>query len=517
MTLARQLGAALDGAHALGVIHRDVKPSNVMLPREPGHPRGVEAVLIDFGIARLGPTRAGTGSVALGTIEHMAPEVARGEPATARTDVYLLAHVLYRVLTGRRQTTGQIRPPSRVSPRFGPEVDAVFLDALADEPEDRPGSCGELARRLSSALELGEQQASPRRPTSSRHGLLLLGGVAVVVVGLALRQAGQRAEGTATGPGSPAAAAAPGAPPPTALTPIPTPTPVPTTGDFALTLPDGSTMAMVRVPGGTFQMGSPAGEGESDEHAPDGGQVAITLAPYALGKYEVTNAQYAAFLSAHGSNDCTPPGGTEPVTCVEEGSGSLLLEKDGTRWRPKAGKGDFPVVEVSWHGARAFADWAKARLPTEAEWEGACRAGVQATWAGTNTEAQLTTFANVADQAAKRSGVEWPWVKDAWAPGDDRHAGLAPVGQLARNPLGLHDLSGNVWEWTASEYTSTLSVGPATSAVAPTSGAQRAVRGGSFGNSPDGARCANRFRNTPTVQRGDLGFRVALSASPQRR
>ena len=151
--LVRQLGRSLDGAHAHGVIHRDIKPSNVMLPREPTDGGRLEAVLIDFGIASLGePDRSHTGSVAVGTPASMAPEVLSGEAVTPRTDVYLLAHMMYRVLTGRRHTVGQIRRPSRVNRRFGRELDELFLDALAGAPEDRPASCGEFAAALADLL-----------------------------------------------------------------------------------------------------------------------------------------------------------------------------------------------------------------------------------------------------------------------------------------------------------------------------------------------------------------------------
>lgn len=158
--LASQLAASLDGAHGEGVLHRDIKPSNVMLPREPTtSDRSLEAVLIDFGIARIQQEgTAHTSNRALGTIEHLAPEVANGQAATVRTDVYLLAHLMFRVLTGGSHTTGQIHP-SDLDPRFARDVYDLFVNALANRPELRPATCGEFAERLVSLLEAGERAA----------------------------------------------------------------------------------------------------------------------------------------------------------------------------------------------------------------------------------------------------------------------------------------------------------------------------------------------------------------------
>ena len=156
LQLAWQLGAALDGAHALGVLHCDLKPRNVMICQEQTAPEAeLECVLIDFGIARLQRQDGRqTASGQLGSIEHLAPEVALSQPPTRCTDVYLLGHLMYRVLTGRRHTVGQLKRPSRIAPkRFSRALDDVFFDALADDPEDRPPSCGALVERLVRALE----------------------------------------------------------------------------------------------------------------------------------------------------------------------------------------------------------------------------------------------------------------------------------------------------------------------------------------------------------------------------
>jgi len=153
------------------------------------------------------------------------------------------------------------------------------------------------------------------------------------------------------------------------------------------------------------------------------------------------------------------------------------------------------VVEVSWYGALAFATWAGATLPTEAQWEYACRSGAKSTWAGTDDESDLASYANLAGDS-------------------DGLGGLGPVGNHRSSPWGLQDLTGGVSEWTASEYSPTLSADTAATPVAPSSGASRAVRGGSWRSSPTTARCASRYREKPFKERWVMGFRVALPSTP---
>ncbi len=568
--LVRQLGAALDATHAEDVQHRDIKPTNVMLCREPAAgddpaespDSTLQAKLIDFGIARLGDgARTGqSASVALGTVEHMAPEVARGDPTTARTDVYLLAQLMYRVVTGLRRTTGAPRPPSRVNPRFPRELDDLFADALADEPRYRPASAGELASALAGLLDgvtaqeveterqveaEAEEKATQRArakkkarrreqveekarrqaeadtvglrqseavqgapseaesetgdPGGQRHhaatspglvaalaralgvlalGVLALGLLTLLVV--ARTRGGEREE--------PAGAVASGS-----STPAPTPAPAPTpTSRSALDpfIHQPSGLRMVHLPGGTFQMGSPTDHGSYDEHGPGGGQVTVTLSPFALGVAEVTNEEYAAYLTKRGGSNTCGEG-----SCVNTKSDSLKLTQSGNRWTANSGYEKHPVVEVTWHGANTFATEQGLVLPTEAQWEYACREGKrQRKWAGTDTEGSLVAYANVSGDA-------------------DGHGGLAPVAKLAANGWGLHDLSGNVWEWTADWYDDAYPAAPGTDPKGP-SGGLRVYRGGSFGSTPADARCADRPGASPSNGWSDLGFRVALP--PQR-
>ena len=168
-TMVRDLGSALDHAHAQGVVHRDVKPGNVLLRRD-----GVTK-LVDLGIATAQDhTRLTHSGMVLGTAAYMAPEQLEGGETTAATDVYALAVVAYEALTGERAREGRTpiqiahriatEPPPDLRdamPSASPQAAEVLKRAMARDPRDRPASAGELARRLGRALE--EPPTAPTR------------------------------------------------------------------------------------------------------------------------------------------------------------------------------------------------------------------------------------------------------------------------------------------------------------------------------------------------------------------
>ncbi len=174
--IMRQLGLALDAAHAHGVIHRDIKPENILLT--PAN----EVKVGDFGIARAltGAAHTATGMV-LGSVSYFAPEQAQGRPATAESDIYSSGIVLYEMLTGRlpfvadnplatamQQITQPPAPPRALVPALPPGVDAVVLKALAKNPEARFHSGAALADALSAAAVL--RDAVPAAVAPSRQG-----------------------------------------------------------------------------------------------------------------------------------------------------------------------------------------------------------------------------------------------------------------------------------------------------------------------------------------------------------
>jgi hypothetical protein len=203
--IVAQVAAALDAAHAAGLVHRDVKPSNVLLAAPaPGRPDFAQ--LTDFGIAA-GPAAGGVD----GTVEYLAPERLVGAPADPRVDVYALACVLYELLTGLRafpgsdfaaQVHGHLHlPPPRPTDTYGsvpPGLDLVVARGMAKDPAHRPHSAGALADEAMSALGPSGAAAQARRP--SRRRLLLGAAGAVVLAGggalaVALTRPGAQAAG----------------------------------------------------------------------------------------------------------------------------------------------------------------------------------------------------------------------------------------------------------------------------------------------------------------------------------
>ena len=210
---------------------------------------------------------------------------------------------------------------------------------------------------------------------------------------------------------------------------------------------------MIRLPGGTFRMGN----GRSDGYPKDGeGPVhPITLSPFRLDRTTVTNAQYAAFVAATGFRTESEAfgwsfvfGGLLPDDFEETravAAAPWWRQVYGADWRHPEGpqssiddRPDHPVVHVSWNDAMAYAHWAGKRLPTEAEWEYAARGGLDGfayPW-GADREPGGTHLMNVFQ--GRFPGEPSP---------DDGYYGTAPVGAFPPNAFGLHEMTGNVWEW----------------------------------------------------------------------
>jgi formylglycine-generating enzyme required for sulfatase activity len=235
---------------------------------------------------------------------------------------------------------------------------------------------------------------------------------------------------------------------------------------------------MMLIPAGEFVMGSPDGVGNDDEHP----QHRVYLDAFLMGRFEVTNNQYVEFLNAIGRN--------------EDDEGNELVNIDTAAIRSKEdvysvvkGWEDKPVVGVSWHGAKAYAEWEGGRLPTEAEWEKAAR--------GENS-------------------LEWPW-GDSWETGmcntwESDLQGPAAVGSypMGASPYGVEDLIGNVYEWLADWYQDDYyAVSPSRNPKGPETGVFRVLRGGSWAELEDKSRVTARFGQRP-IEGGDsdFGFRI---------
>jgi serine/threonine-protein kinase len=169
LTVLDGAAAGIDACHAKGVVHRDVKPHNIMVERATG--RGL---LTDFGIARAADFSAFTRPGAVfGTLGYMAPEALRGERSTARSDVFSLGCVAYQALTSEMPRAAAVPdaavvPPTRRDRRLPAAVDGVLMRALSQEPRERHGSARALVAELRSAVRPATQPAPEPRPVPRR-------------------------------------------------------------------------------------------------------------------------------------------------------------------------------------------------------------------------------------------------------------------------------------------------------------------------------------------------------------
>ncbi len=260
-----------------------------------------------------------------------------------------------------------------------------------------------------------------------------------------------------------------------------------------------SSIQTVLIPAGMFIMGSP--ESEVNRY-PNETQYPVTLTAFRMSKYEITNAQYAAFLNAKsiGSNGsyATTGYGTQTLISASSGSYDLGLHYSGTQWVPVTGYENAPVINVTWYGATEYATYIGGTLPTEAQWEYACRAGTTTPF---NTGTCLTnTDAN----------YYWgdPYMTCTntvtTSPGKTQ-----TVGTYAPNAYGLYDMHGNVWEWCADWY-GTYPTTAQTNPTGTTTGSGRVIRGGCWSDYAQNCRSACRYSTGPYNHGSIIGFRVVL-------
>ena len=262
------------------------------------------------------------------------------------------------------------------------------------------------------------------------------------------------------------------------------------TYDLALDCGGGVMLHLVRIAACTFMMGSP--ETEPDRQSDEGPAHQVTISqPFYMGTREVTIDQYLAYLNAGGDpSGVNVADGDCPIEAY--GDGYRMKTTPGSYW----GDLDQPMVEVDWYGARSFCQWLSpptgwaAMLPTEAQWEYACRAG-------------STTRFHYGDDPtyALLSNYAWCW---------DGTTGAHPVGRKTPNAWGLYDMHGNVWEWCADWYGSYASAN-VVDPQGPASGSDRVARGGGWSSGGRACRAASRHGYNPDGAIGFLGFRVVVA------
>ncbi len=255
------------------------------------------------------------------------------------------------------------------------------------------------------------------------------------------------------------------------------------TGTGQLLLDEGTAIVLVLLPGGSYRMGAQKDDPNAFNHDPqalDEEQPVreMRVAPFFLSKYETTQAQWARLTGGKW------PSEHRPKADVPEGGERATVRN--------------PVEQVSWENARRWLVRYNLNLPSEAEWEYACRAGRSSPWSTGRKATTLQGFANVADTHLKTHGgrPEWSYTPEI----DDGFASHAPAGSFRPNPFGLFDLHGNVWEWTLDSY--------APYAADATSD-HRVARGGSWWYPALYARCTHRLYGPPTSKIADLGCRAA--------
>ena len=270
--------------------------------------------------------------------------------------------------------------------------------------------------------------------------------------------------------------------------------------NVSLDLGEGVMLDLVRIEPGEFTMGSDAAE-QSPAH-----RVRFST-PFYMGRTEVTNAQFRRYQPEFDSND--PRGGA-----------NIPYQQYIRSLRPELNRDEQPVVFVGWEEAWAFTEWLSeqcartVRLPTEAEWEYACRAGTLSRYSWGDEDHLAYLYANTNDPTTAREfRLEGPF------PRDDGYRATAPVGSFEPNAFGLYDMHGNVAEWTADVWHESYAGAPVDgSAWTERKGRQRVTKGGSFESSATGTHyfsctCAGRSWNYIGNHNFGTGFRVVVEVA----
>lgn len=434
--MALPIAQAMQAAHGADVLHRDLKPDNLLIHRN-GH--GFEFKIIDFGLAlpvpqlqqslQHGGTASLIGSTAVGTLKYAPPEQ-RGERPDIRpgpySDIYSFGKLSCFALFGTTE------PRRRHWRDLDDEELADLLeDCLEEEADDRPQSFDEITERLQTTAE--PVPSPPTRKTTQ-----------------------------------------PNQSPPAPPTLIRSTTPPRERQAGEICNNNGLKMNLVWCPPGSFTMGSPKTEkGRND----DEDQVHVTLTRgFWLGQTVVTQGQWKTVMH-------TAP--WKGKYCVKEGSGhpaTYVSWKDAIAFCQKLTTQERQAGRLPWDG--------EYTLPTEAQWEHACRGGT-------------TTAYSFGDDDSKLGGYAW-FDKNTWE-ANEKYAHA--VGTKKPNPWGLSDIHGNVWEWCRDGYADRLPGGRDPEVTAKDS--LRVRRGGCWYPTTRYCRSAYRFWGTSTGRNDCLGFRVA--------
>ena len=455
-------------AHEQNVIHRDLKPHNiVVLPLGSGG-RSETVKLVDFGLAKLRSTQLSSLSESLtpagtrlGTPVYMSPEACRGESLDARSDIYSLGATMYHMLTGRPPFFAESflelqwkhvneKPPSlQINGGKLLALENVIMQALEKDPDKRQQDARSFGTQLRDALNQPVPAPLPAPPSPEPFKPAL----SEYTFEVARIGSGGEVIERSTGKAK----------------------------CFRERIGD-ELLEMVEIPGGRFVMGSP--DHEDGRHDDEGPQREVNLKTFYMGKHEITQAQWRA------------------IAASEKINRDVALSPARFRGDKK------PVERVSWPEAVEFClrlsrlTGRAYRLPTEAEWEYACRAGM---------ETPFCCGVNISDDVVNYNS-SFPYGN---APSVEGRSTTTAVGSLGyANNFGLFDMLGNVWEWCQDVYRPSYEGAPADgSAWLGRDNMPRVIRGGSWRAQATDCGSAARNSSAPLTHEDDIGFRVVCSST----
>ncbi len=460
------IAEVLAKVHELNLVHRDANPANIIL-----QPNG-QPMLIDFGIALEIQPRRTTTMAAFGGHRDFAPyeQLSKKQGSRdPRVDIYCLGATLYFAITGEYPDSAYDRKiaiqegkdclvePKTIVPAISDRINHAILSAMEMDPDDRPPTMKAWIKFLTTDDEILSKIAPPTLESLPLQQLQFQ-----------TIEVNEKAEIIAK--------------------------PDRTVQYFEEVIAEDLSIKMIIIPGGSFMMGSP--EGELDSYSDEKPQHLVTVPSFAIGQFVVTQAQWKTIAQ-------------------------LQKVKQKLNPSPSFHSGeDLPVERVDWFEAVEFCHRLTRlsrklyRLPSEAEWEYACRA---ATTTAFNIGPTIATdFANYDGRDDVRADRTIPGNYGDGPKGEYRGK-TTPSQTFSANNFGLFDTHGNVWEWCADDWHSNYEGAPIDGRVwdASNDSGSKVTRGGSYGDSPQYCRSAIRYSSLSVYRYDNIGFRVMFPLSPR--